>query len=72
MSSINKVTFVKDKSNADMNKQYVRDLKSSDGNMANYGKKINSGAKPGTISEHEATGCMGYNVRRRGSKNSSY
>ena len=72
MTTMTRVTYVKDKSNADMNKQYVRDLKSSDGNMANYGKKINSGAKPGGISPHEATGCMGYNVRSRGSKNSSY
>lgn len=52
-----KVTYAKDKSNMDA--MYVKDLKSSDGNMANYGKKINSGAKPGTISAAQCTGAMG-------------
>lgn len=57
MSSINKVTFVKDKSNMDA--QYVKDLKSYSGDTNNYGKKINSGAKPGTISASQCTGAMG-------------
>ena len=57
MSTMTKVTYAKD--NSSMDKQYVKDLKSSDGSMASYGKKINSGSKPGTISASQCTGAMG-------------
>ncbi len=64
MSTMTKVTYSQNKANMDA--MYVRDLKSSDGNMANYGKKINSGAKPGSISPHQATGCMSRGKSKKG------
>jgi hypothetical protein len=48
-------------SNASMDEQYKRELKSYKG-TDNYGKKINSGAKSNSwgASAHSVSGCMGY------------